>query len=148
MENENKIRQLGGHLSLIQKRLHVAEKNNPATFDILNLSEAQALILMGPEDSMTMSEIAEATHLSLSSATSIIDKLEGKQFVRRERSNEDRRIVNVVLTKEGVRFQHVIKEGQLSLMRDMLNALDSQEQDQLIRLLGKIAANFSNLSKR
>lgn len=144
MENENKVRQLGGYFSLIKKRLHVAEKNNPATFDILNLSEAQTLILMGPEGSMTMSEIAEATHLSLSSATGIVDKLEGKQFVRRERSNEDRRIVNVVLTKEGVRFQHVIKEGQLSLMRDMLNALDSQEQDQLIRLLGKVAANFKN----
>ena len=144
MENENKVRQLDGYFSLIKKRLHVAEKNNPATFDILNLSEAQTLLIMGPEGSMKMSEIAAALHLSLSSATSIVDKLEGKQFVRRERSNEDRRIVNVVLTKEGVRFQHFIEEARLNLMRDMLNALDSQEQDQLIRLFGKVAANFKN----
>ena len=82
MENENKVRQLGGYFSLIKKRLHVAEKNNPATFDIVNISEAQTLIIMGPEGSMTMSEIAEALHLSLSSATSIVDTLEGKQFVR------------------------------------------------------------------
>ena len=144
MESQNKVRQLDGYFSLIKKRLHVAEKNNPATFEILNLSEAQTLIIMGPEGSMTMSEIAAALHLSLSSATSIVDKLEGKQFVRRERSNEDRRIVNVVLTKEGVRFQHHIEEARLNLVRDMLNALDSQEQDQLIRLFGKVAANFKS----
>ena len=82
MESQNKVRQLDEYFSLIKKRLHVAEKNNPATFDILNISEAQTLIIMGPEGSMTMSEIAEALHLSLSSATSIVDTLEDKQFVR------------------------------------------------------------------
>ena len=43
-------------------------------------------------------------HLSLSSVTGIVDKLEEKALLRRDRSHEDRRIVQAGLTEEGRRM--------------------------------------------
>ena len=138
----NKPLELAGYFQLFRERLRVLEKSNPATCEVLNLQEANTLLSMGTRGAMTMSEIAKVLYLSLSSATGIVDKLEKKNFVRRDRSSEDRRIVRVELTKEGTRFYELVKEGQLRLADDALSTLNSQEQDLLLGLFRKITAKF------
>jgi len=137
-----KAQELAGYFQLFRERLRVAEKSNPATCEILNMQEAHTLLSMGNRGAMTMSEIAKVLYLSLSSATSIVDKLENKNFVRRDRSSEDRRIVRVELTKEGTRFYELVKDGQLRLADDALSTLNSREQDLLLELFRKITTKF------
>ncbi len=137
-----KAQELAGYFQLFRERLRVAEKSNPATCEVLNLQEAYTLLSVGTRGAMTMSEIAKVLNLSLSSATSIVDKLESKNFVRRDRSSEDRRIVRAELTKEGTRFYELVKEGQLQLANDALSTLNSREQNLLLELFRKITTKF------
>ena len=137
-----KTQELAGFFQDVKDRLYGAEKSNQAICDVLNMQEAHALSWIGASGPMTMSEVAKALHLALSSATSIVDKLGGKNFVRRDRSSEDRRIVRVGLTKEGTRFFEIVQASRLQLASACLEALDEQEQDRLLELFRKITAKF------
>ena len=145
--NDNSVkirraRELAGCFQLFRERLRVLEKSNSATSDVLSLQEANTLLSMGTRGAMTMSEIAKVLYLSMSSATGIVDKLESKNFVRRDRSSEDRRVVRVALTKEGTKFYELVKAGQLRLADDALSTLNAQEQELLLELFRKITTKF------
>jgi DNA-binding MarR family transcriptional regulator len=144
MSLDNKARELAGYFHAVRERMHVAEKSNPATAQVMNLQEAHTLLNMGAKGPMTMSEIAATLQLSLSSVTTIVDKLEGKRLVRRDRSGTDRRIVRVELTPEGAKFHSLIEKSHLRLTRDFLNSLKAQEQDLLLELFRKMTATFKS----
>lgn len=86
-----------------------------------------------------MRELAEYLRLAVSSVTSVIDNLEKKKIVRRNRSEQDRRIVRVELTDSGrVVSQAALKE-KTQLLRSMLAALTDDEQEIFMVLFRKIA---------
>lgn len=61
----------------------------------------QMLVTDGP---LTNSALAKLVHLSPSTVVGILDRLEAKKLVARERSTQDRRVVLVYATDEGRRF--------------------------------------------
>ena len=88
-----------------------------------------------------MRDIAEFLNAPVSTLTSIIDKLVRKKQLYRERSEEDRRIVNVLLGTEGENTYEVFDGSKYFMSSSMLDALDDNEQDELIRLLSKVSKN-------
>jgi DNA-binding MarR family transcriptional regulator len=76
--------------------------------------------------------------------TGIADKLEDKGFVKRERNNEDRRIVRVLLTNKGRKLYQSIVENYLELSRRMLQTLNEDEQLKYLELTKKIAQGASH----
>ena len=50
---------------------------------------------------MTVSELAHAMSIHLSTASNLLDKLETRKLVRRERASTDQRVVRVHVTREG-----------------------------------------------
>jgi DNA-binding MarR family transcriptional regulator len=93
--------ELSGYFQIVGERLHGVKKNNPETSGVISAQESQLLLSVGTKEALKMSEIAKALQLTLSSVTAVVDKLEAKAFVTRQRSLEDRRIVLVSLTAEG-----------------------------------------------
>lgn len=68
------------------------------------LTAPQLLVLQSLRDKgeMSVGELANQVSLSQATVTSIIDRLEKKRLVVRERSKEDKRKVLVSLTEEGL----------------------------------------------
>lgn len=64
-------------------------------FTLMHLSEA-------PEQRMRMSDLASRSNLSLSGMTRIVDRLQARGLVRRERCESDARGWNAVLTPAGL----------------------------------------------
>ena len=95
-----------------------------------------------------MSEIANALQLTLSSVTALVDKLEAKTIVARQRSLEDRRIVRVSLTAEGRKLYDLVEHAQRELSMSVLKVLSREEQDMLLGLFRKIAAKLRAGEKR
>ncbi len=58
--------------------------------------------LLSIEGPLNVSEISEKMFLTKGTVSGIIDRLENQEVVERNRSNEDKRIVNVALTNKGV----------------------------------------------
>ncbi len=86
-------------------------------------------------------EIAKTTHITTAAASQLIGQLIGVGLVRRERSPEDRRVFNLVLTKRGVEAIEVNRAIHLDILSRVFSCLSRQEGAELLRLLRKVRAN-------
>lgn len=106
----------------------------------LNNTELKIISFIGKKGSCIMREVAEFANVPLSTLTGIMDKLVKKKLVSRERSDEDRRIVQLVLTENGKSVFTTEQQNHLNLAKGMLTGLEELEQNQLLNLLKKITA--------
>ncbi|AEC20084.1 MarR family transcriptional regulator [Pusillimonas sp. T7-7] len=85
----------------------------------------RAVIEHGP---LTATAISREIHLSASTVVGILDRLEDKGLINRERGREDRRIVFVTATQAGIKLAHDTPSPLQQKLADALNALPEQEQ--------------------
>lgn len=85
-----------------------------------------------------MTEIAEHLRIPLNTVTGVVNRLEKKEIILRERSKEDKRIVTIVLTDKGKIF---LKKEMKELERyfsKVMNSLTEQEKETLSNVVGKV----------
>ena len=68
----------------------------------------------------------------------MIDRLEAKDFVRRERCPEDRRLVRCHITRPGLQLLGKLDAAVDAIDASRLEMLSPQEQRQLVHLLERI----------
>jgi DNA-binding MarR family transcriptional regulator len=90
------------------------------------------------EQNCSMSELAEATHQLGATMTGIIDRLEERGLVARERDRSDRRALRVGLSPEGRKLMAQIGEHKRSMMRALMGALTAEERALLITAANRI----------
>jgi len=105
----------------------------------LSMQELKVIKFIGNNGPSIMREIADYLMLAMSTMTGIVDKLVEKNYVVRERSEEDRRIVRVALTDAGREIYEMDHKNFMELSRQMLQPLNEKEQETLINLLRKIS---------
>ena len=101
--------------------------------------EYSLLLLLLANGPLTSKRLVQALALSAPNLSLLIDRLEQRALVRRERSQTDRRSQNIVLTDEG---RALAARGAASaplLERELLDRLSHAERLMLIELLGKVA---------
>ncbi|CAH2031697.1 MarR family winged helix-turn-helix transcriptional regulator [Trichlorobacter ammonificans] len=90
----------------LKRLFHVVNKQskNVAADSGLSGSQLWALKVLSeePDSAMTVSDLARRMHVNASTVVRILDVLEIKGYVQRIRSLNDRRIVQVSLTEQGV----------------------------------------------
>lgn len=104
------------------------------------LSESQfgvleAILHLGP---LAPCDLGEKLLTSRPNITAVVDDLEGKGLVRRERSREDRRSLTVHLTAAGERLIGSEMPRHVSAIARRLGALGAAEQEELARLCKKL----------
>jgi MarR family 2-MHQ and catechol resistance regulon transcriptional repressor len=105
----------------------------------LNMKELRLVKYLGIEGPRMMRELAEHLSVAVNSVTSIVDHLEQKGFVRRQRSEQDRRVIRVELTDPGQKTYQSLVEATLRFFNSMLGALTEDEQEIFLVLFRKIA---------
>jgi len=139
MNLEERARKLTHHLQTVMEEAESADKKNSAVREKLSWQEVRVLRAAGRQECCTMSGLADAICLSLSSATGLIDRLVGKKLIKRDRSSDDRRVVQVELTEEGRALNEEAMAGPVEFARGMLKGLNAEEQDALLGLFRKIS---------
>lgn len=134
---ETKAQRLKKNLDIIAS--HFQGIISSRTGITLSLQEMKVIKFVGETNSCIMREISEYLRVALSTTTNVVDKLEEKGFVRRERIEEDRRIIKVFLTDDGQKIFQQCVEDFLKLSRSMLLSLSETEQDVYLSLIEKIA---------
>jgi DNA-binding MarR family transcriptional regulator len=71
----------------------------------------------------------------------MLDRLEQKQLVQRQRSDTDRRVVNLALTPKGVEAAAAIPPVLREELARHLRDFSDQETELLIRMLERMLAN-------
>ena len=89
----------------------------------------------------TVAELARECQLDTGAMTRLLDRLEAKGLVARVRSSEDRRVVNLELTKEGREAARHIPTVLCKVQNAFLQGLSVEEWQQLKDLLRRVLAN-------
>jgi DNA-binding MarR family transcriptional regulator len=89
-------------------------------------------------------EISDNMNISTARIASVLNSLEGKNYITREIDKDDRRQILVKITKEGESF---IKEQEQRVTREIVNALEmlgENDAKEYIRITGKLANLIMN----
>ncbi len=95
----------------------------------------------------TVAELARESQIDAGAMTRMLDRLEAKQLVRRVRSTDDRRVVNVELTAEGVAAARRIPGVLCEVQNAHLAGFTAAEWEALKAGLHRMLANGKALDK-
>ena len=107
-----------------------------------NVSFPQFFLLgyLANEEFLTMTDISKKMGHSTAAATGLVDRLEKLGYVQRLHAQEDRRKVMVQITRKGIDLVDRIREEIVGSLVDLMEDLDKEEQEALLKTYGKISA--------
>ena len=129
------VRQILGQF----QRLNAVAANGPHAE--LSQQEIRLVEHLRASGIQKMKSISEYLAVAVNSVTSIIDNLERKGHVTRQRSPDDRRVIHVQLTAAGITVADASMLAKRKLLRSLLEVLPEEEQETLVTLFWKIATS-------
>ncbi len=108
----------------------------PAQFGIL-----EALHHVGP---LALGDLADKLLMTGGNVTYVMDRLEERDLVRRERWEEDRRVVLARLTPAGRRLMVRVFPEHARYIRELVDVLEPDEEDEIRRLLKKLGKGVAD----
>ena len=125
---------------LIRKLMHGAEMYTKELNKKYSITSAQlnCLLALYENGPLPPSQIAKHMMVKSSTVTGVIDRLEKKGLVTRQRNSPDRRIINIQLTTDGKKMAKVAPPPIQQRVVDGLQQLSPKELDQIILSLAKL----------
>ncbi len=96
------------------------------------------LLSIAENGPLTIASIAKHVHLSTSTLVGIIDRLEAKKYVIRQRSSTDRRSIMISITKEGKEFADKAPSPLQETLAQALSDLTDLEQATILLSLERV----------
>lgn len=109
--------------------------------DITN-NDMHIIEAIGLEGHKKMTEIAKALSITTGTLTKSMDGLVRKQYVNRNRSEEDKRVVLISLTEKGMRAFHHHENFHKILIKRATRGMSEDEICLLINVLAKLKDSF------
>ena len=97
---------------------------------------------------MPISRLAQYTGSANSTVSGIVDRLERLGLVKRERSEQDRRVIYVALTEEYASAQKRMEPNVSGYMSKLLKDLSDEELDAILQSLDKLDAILSEAERK
>ncbi len=108
----------------------------------VTVTELHTLDAIGNGEPRTVSALAAAMRVTVSTMTIGINRLEKKGFVERVRESGDRRLVRVKLTDQGKKLAYIHRRFHRRMARAVVDRLDSQEVTVLCRAIENLKEFF------
>ncbi|KGT81718.1 MarR family winged helix-turn-helix transcriptional regulator [Bradyrhizobium japonicum] len=134
------VEQLTRAFERFTRRFKVAEAVAAAD-NALNALDAQTLMFIAEHPGCGMGDVARYLNVAMTTMSSAVDRLVKRDLVERRRPEDNRRAVALSANEKGRQVVDEQIEGYRQACRTMLRALETSEQDELIRLTEKIADN-------
>ncbi len=109
----------------------------------LDVSAAQYIILssLGSRDAESTSRLCKEMSYDPGAMTRMVDRLEAKGLVQRRRCPNDRRLVNLELTEEGMAALPKMRACSVKVMNRFLRGFTVEEARLLERFLARMVEN-------
>ena len=150
MDKENELEKKGGVTedpveSDVGKRILFALRRIIRAVDIHSRVLATEYSITGPQlayllavvekGSLTATEIADRISLSASTVIGVLDRLEGKGFLKRDRDKKDRRLVHVTATDTGLELAASMPYPLKRPLNTALSKMSDSEQERITEAL-------------
>ncbi|MBB6176932.1 MarR family 2-MHQ and catechol resistance regulon transcriptional repressor [Anoxybacillus tengchongensis] len=109
----------------------------------LNPTEFGVLDLLYHKGAQPIQQIGDKILLTSGTMTYVIDKLEEKGYIVRQRCEKDRRITYAVITEEGKALMDYIFPQHAQKMSEIFQSLSTDEKEMAIHLLKKIGLSLT-----
>ena len=106
----------------------------------LTLAQWVILSALWRQDGMLVSEIADYTGNNAPAASRIIDRMVERGLVSRQADGDDKRVVRVHLTQQGLSLKH-LEDFHERVNAVLLDGVSAEETETLFRLLRLVDAN-------
>jgi DNA-binding MarR family transcriptional regulator len=100
------------------------------------------LCCLWEEDGLSTSGIAEKLGQLGATLTGVVDRMEERNLVYRERDLQDRRIVRIWLTPEGEKFKDILPAIGEETINKALEGVSKGDQALVSKVLDRIVLNF------
>jgi DNA-binding MarR family transcriptional regulator len=117
----------------------------------LEMSAAQYIIianLAGPQEPKSAADLCKGISYDAGAMTRMLDRLESKGLIRRTRSVQDRRLMELELTEEGRAAYPRMREISMSVANRFLRGFTKAEARQLEGLLNRMLENAHDSAPR
>jgi DNA-binding MarR family transcriptional regulator len=112
--------------------------------DALDLGQVDTLDLLAQQGSCRMGDLAEVLRVDPSTATRAVDRLVEAGLADRRRSDEDARVVVVVLTGNGRALHDALTQRRRAAMNRILAGFSDGERRELADLLERLVAGVDS----
>lgn len=113
----------------------------------LTVEQLQLLKNIAEDTALSQQQLCEVVQKSAANVTRILDRLERKNCVRRERNPADRRSILLFLTAQGRELIAEVTIVLESFSEQLTRGISKQEQELLSRLLYTMQDNLGRLSE-
>ena len=121
----------------LEKEAIITEEFKDITNNDMHIIEA-----IGLSGENTMSSVAKKLKITAGSLTTAVNALVRKAYVKRERSEEDRRVVDIARTEKGEKAFYHHEQFHRQMTNAVIEKLDDEEIDALVKMLKDISAFF------
>lgn len=100
------------------------------------------LCCLWEEDGLSTSGIADKLKQLGATLTGVVDRMEERNLVYRERDPDDRRIVRIWLTDQGKQLMNVLPAVSVETSKKATEGISEEEQKAVLKLLDQIFHNM------
>ncbi len=112
----------------------------------LNIRDFLIVQYLAKNNSVIMSELISVFGTAATTMTGIINNLVDKDYVKRRRRNDDRRVVEVLLSQKGEEFYKKDKNMAKENARDLLEKIDDRLLENILDIFSKINEENSRIT--
>lgn len=101
----------------------------------MSMTEIHTIAAIGMEELASMSEIASKLHITVGTLTVAVNNLVKKGFAERYKSEQDRRVVKIGLTKQGRKIFLMHEEFHRCLAAALMKNLETEQREAVVQAL-------------
>ena len=131
----SQIKQISGRI--FEKIL--SEKN----IEEFNGAQVRILYVLWQEDSIAIKELSNKTGLALTTLTSMLDRMEKMDLIKRTFDKTDRRKILIILTEKAISLKDVYYEVSEKMSEIFYNKFSKEEINQFEDYLDRILINLN-----
>jgi DNA-binding MarR family transcriptional regulator len=110
--------------------------------------QAHAVLWLGHDGPLSMGVLAQRIGSPVPAATGVVDRLEKLGFISRDRTSEDRRVVQVALTETGMTLYRDIDQSICEGLGQFLTVLPRDDRTALLSILERLVGSLGGESPR
>lgn len=108
----------------------------------LTQTQFKTLFVLSKEGPQMVSQLAHALDLTSAAITGVTDHLLAEGYVKKERAEGDRRVVNITLTEEGASLIKEVEKSQKELLHSHFSVLPDEDIAHLKRIFNTLIAEL------
>lgn len=116
-------------------------------FNDLSITEIHTIEAVGMYNFRTMSEISSDLEITMGTLTTAVDKLVRKGYMERNRSDIDRRIVKISLTRRGKLAYRIHEKFHRDMVKGIVDDFTVEEEKVLTNALKKLNVYLKDIYK-